>query len=80
MLFIMCTPQYMHGPSDITIVRSINVQYILYIGMLLIKWLSKSTDEQYTTIIQSTAEHFDLRVFVNCLQMAYKMAFPMLIY
>ena len=28
------------------------------------------TDEQYTTINQSTAECFDLRVFVNCLQVS----------
>ena len=28
----------------------------------------KFTDEHYTTINQSTAEHFDPRVFVNCLQ------------
>ena len=28
----------------------------------------KFTDEQYTNINQSTAGHFDLRVFVNCLQ------------
>jgi len=28
------------------------------------------TDEQYTTINQSTAGRFDPRVFVNCLQLA----------
>ena len=28
--------------------------------------LVKFTDEQYTNINQSTAERFDLRVFVNC--------------
>ena len=28
----------------------------------------KFTDEQYATINQLTAERFDLRVFVNCLQ------------
>ena len=28
----------------------------------------KFTDEQYTTINQSTKERFDPRVFVNCLQ------------
>ena len=27
--------------------------------------VAKFTDEQYTTINQSTAEHFDTRVFVN---------------
>ena len=30
--------------------------------------VTKFTDEQYTTINQSTAVHFDPRVFVNCLQ------------
>ena len=30
--------------------------------------VAKFTDEQYTAINQSTAGHFDLRVFVNCLQ------------
>ena len=30
--------------------------------------VAKFTDEQYTTIKQSTAGHFDPRVFVNCLQ------------
>ena len=30
--------------------------------------LAKFTDEQYTTINQSTAGRFDPRVFVNCLQ------------
>ena len=30
--------------------------------------VAKFTDEQYTTINQSTAGHFDPRVFVNCLQ------------
>ena len=30
--------------------------------------LAKFIDEQYTTINQSTAGRFDLRVFVNCLQ------------
>ena len=30
--------------------------------------LAKFTDEQYTTINQSTAGCFDPRVFVNCLQ------------
>ena len=29
---------------------------------------TKFTDEQYTTMNQSTAGHFDLRVFVNYLQ------------
>ena len=32
--------------------------------------LAKFTDEQYTTINQSTAGRFDPRVFVNCLQVA----------
>ena len=30
--------------------------------------LAKFTDEQYTTINQTTAGRFDPRVFVNCLQ------------
>ena len=30
--------------------------------------IAKFTDEQYTTINQSTAGHFNPRVFVNCLQ------------
>ena len=30
--------------------------------------VTKFTDEQYTTINQSTAGRFDSRVFVNCLQ------------
>ena len=30
--------------------------------------VAKFTDEQYTTINQSTAGCFDPRVFVNCLQ------------
>ena len=30
--------------------------------------VAKFTDEQYTTINQSTAGRFDPRVFVNCLQ------------
>ena len=30
--------------------------------------VTKFTDEQYTTINQSTAGQFDPRVFVNCLQ------------
>ena len=30
--------------------------------------VAKFTDEQYTTINQSTARHFDPRVFVNCLR------------
>ena len=30
--------------------------------------VTKFTDEQYTTINQSTAGRFDPRVFVNCLQ------------
>ena len=30
--------------------------------------IAKFTDEQYTTINQSTAGRFDPRVFVNCLQ------------
>ena len=34
--------------------------------------LAKFTDEQYTTINQSTAGRFDLRVFVNCLQVVSK--------
>ena len=34
--------------------------------------LAKFTDEQYTTINQSTAERFDLMVFVNCLQVTCK--------
>ena len=33
--------------------------------------VAKFTDEQYTTINQSTAGRFDLRVFVNCLQVLY---------
>ena len=28
--------------------------------------VAKLTDEQYTTINQTTAKHFDPRVFVNC--------------
>ena len=32
----------------------------------------KFTDEQYTTINQSTAGHIDLRVYVNCLLLTYK--------
>ena len=33
---------------------------------------SEITDEQYTTINQSTAGRFDPRVFVNCLQVTCK--------
>ena len=32
--------------------------------------IAKFTDEQYTTINQSTAGRFDPRVFVNCLQVS----------
>ena len=34
--------------------------------------VAKFTDEQYTTINQSTAGRFDPRVFVNCLQVTCK--------
>ena len=37
----------------------------LIVALILV---AKFTDEQYTTINQSTAGHFDPRVFVNCLQ------------
>ena len=33
--------------------------------------VAKFTDEQYTTTNQSIAGRFDLRVFVNCLLVAY---------
>ena len=35
--------------------------------------VTKFTDEQYTTMNQSTAGLFDLRVFVNCLQVYREM-------
>ena len=40
----------------------------------------KFTDEQYTTINQSRAGHFDLRVFVNCLQAATSINTSMSLY
>ena len=36
--------------------------------VLSINIVAKYTDEQYATNNQSTAGHFDPRVFVNCLQ------------
>ena len=35
--------------------------------------IAKFTDEQYATINQSTAERFDPRVFVNCLQVSHSL-------
>ena len=35
---------------------------------------AKFADDHYTTVNQSTAGHFDLRVFVNCLQVHGKHA------
>ena len=37
---------------------------------MILYGITKVTDEHYTTIIQSTAGHFNLRVFVNCLQVS----------
>ena len=36
----------------------------------LIACIAKFTDEQYATINQSTAGHFDPKFFVNCLQVS----------
>ena len=40
----------------------------MYIYESINQNVAKFTDEQYTTINQSTAGQFDPRVFVNCLQ------------
>ena len=68
-MYVCCTVTWFMCLAQCFIHNGDNTMMLWRLIVVLIYIVAKFTDEQYTTINQSTAGHFDPRVFINCLQM-----------
>ena len=70
-MYVCCTVTWFMCLAQCFIHNVDNTMMLWRLIVALIYVVAKFTDEQYTmaSINQSTVGHFDLMVFVNCLQM-----------